>query len=234
MIGITTHFTRARWSHWDLDAALVPASYVRAVDRAGGRPLLVPLTSEGVHETLAALDGMLFPGGADLDPELYDQEPHDETFGVDSERDRAELTLLEEALALDMPVLAVCRGSQVLNVARGGDLQQHLPDVVGDEKHKHTPGTFADHNVTVEAGTRLAALVGEKAPVKSHHHQGFGRIGEGLRVAARAEDGTIEAIEDPGLRFAVGVLWHPEAGEDMKLFEELVRNARAYRASRQR
>jgi putative glutamine amidotransferase len=122
----------------------------------------------------------------------------------------------------------------VLNVARGGDLQQHLPDVVGDEKHKHTPGTFADHNVTVEAGTRLAALVGEKAPVKSHHHQGFGRIGEGLRVAARAEDGTIEAIEDPGLRFAVGVLWHPEAGEDMKLFEELVRNASAYRASRQR
>lgn len=132
-----------------------------------------------------------------------------------------------------MPVLAVCRGSQVLNVARGGDLLQHLPDVVGGEKHKHTPGAFADHDVTVEEGTRLAALVGERAPVKSHHHQGLGRIGEGLRVAARAEDGTIEAVEDPELRFAVGVLWHPEAGEDLKLFEELVRNARAYRASRQ-
>jgi gamma-glutamyl-gamma-aminobutyrate hydrolase PuuD len=206
---------------------------VHAIDRVGGRPLLVPLTSGGVDETLGAIDGLLFPGGADLDPELYDQEPHDETFGVDSERDQVELNLLEEALARDMPVLAVCRGSQVLNVARGGDLQQHLPDVVGDEKHKHTPGAFADHDVTVEEGTRLAALVGERAPVKSHHHQGLGRIGEGLRVAARAEDGTIEAVEDPELRFAVGVLWHPEAGEDLKLFEALVRNARAYRASLQ-
>jgi putative glutamine amidotransferase len=204
---------------------------VHAIDGAGGRPLLVPLTAEGIDETLAAVDGMLFPGGADLDPELYEQDPHDETFGVDSERDQAELTLLEEALARDMPVLAVCRGSQVLNVARGGDLQQHLPDVVGDERHKHAPGTFSDHDVTVEAGTRLAALVGERALVKSHHHQGFGRIGVGLRVAARAEDGTIEAVEDPELRFAVGVLWHPEAGEDMKLFDELVRNARTYRAS---
>jgi putative glutamine amidotransferase len=205
---------------------------VHAIDRAGGRPLLVPLVAEGVEETLEAVDGMVFPGGADLDPDLYDQEPHEETFGVDSERDRAELTLLEEALARDMPVLAVCRGSQVLNVARGGDLEQHLPDVVGDEKHKHAPGTFSDHDVTVEAGTRLAALVGEKAPVKSHHHQGFGQIGQGLRIAARAEDGTIEAIEDPDRRFAVGVLWHPEEGKDMKLFEELVRNAQAYRTAR--
>lgn len=209
----------------------MPAAYVHAIDRAGGRPLLVPLTAGGVEETLAAVDGMLFPGGADLDPELYGQEPHEATFGVDGERDQAELTLLEEALARDMPVLAVCRGSQVLNVARGGDLQQHLPDVVGDETHKHMPGEFADHDVTIEAGTRLAALVGAGAPVKSHHHQGFGRIGEGLRAAARAEDGTIEAVEDPELRFAVGVLWHPEAGEDLRLFEELVRNARAYRAS---
>lgn len=176
--------------------------------------------------------GCSSPGGADLDPELYGQEPHEATFGVDGERDQAELTLLEEALARDMPVLAVCRGSQVLNVARGGDRQQHLPDVVGDETHKHMPGEFADHDVTIEAGTRLAALVGAGAPVKSHHHQGFGRIGEGLRAAARAEDGTIEAVEDPELRFAVGVLWHPEAGEDLRLFEELVRNARAYRASR--
>ncbi len=212
----------------------MPAAYVHAIDRAGGRPLLVPLTAGGVEETLAAVDGMLFPGGADLDPELYGQEPHEATFGVDGERDQAELTLLEEALARDMPVLAVCRGSQVLNVARGGDLQQHLPDVVGDERHKHMPGEFADHDVTIEAGTRLAALVGAEAPVKSHHHQGFGRIGEGLCAAARAEDGTIEAVEDPELRFAVGVLWHPEAGEDLRLFEELVRNARAYRASHRR
>ncbi len=232
VIGITTYVTPARWSYWDAEVALVPAAYVRAVDRAGGRPLLVPPSEDGIEETLDSVAGLLFSGGSDLDPDLYDQESHEETFGVAPERDRAELALLEAALARDMPVLAVCRGSQVLNVARGGDLVQHLPDVVGDEKHKHTPGTFADHDVTLEQGTRLAALLGEHAPVKSHHHQGFGRVGRGLRVAAHAEDGTVEAVEDPSQRFALGVLWHPEAGEDMKLFEELVRQACDYRSSR--
>ena len=232
LIGITTYVTPAQWSHWDDDAALVPLDYVSAVERAGGRPLLVPPSEDGVEETLAALDGIVFSGGSDLDPELYDQEPHDETTGIHPERDRAELALLQAALARDMPVLAVCRGSQVLNVARGGDLVQHLPDVVGDEKHKHTPGTFADHDITLESGTRLGALLGDHAPVKSHHHQGFGRVGDGLRVAAYADDGTIEAVEDPERRFALGVLWHPEAGEDRRLFEELVREARDYRAAR--
>ena len=213
---------------------LVPAAYVSAVERAGGRAVLIPPSEDGVDETLDALDGLVFSGGSDLDPDLYDQEPHEETLGVVPERDRAELVLLEAALARDMPVLAVCRGSQVLNVARGGDLVQHLPDVVGDDKHKHTPGTFADHAVTLEPGTRLAGLLGERAPVKSHHHQGFGRVGEGLRVAAHAEDGTIEAVEDPSHRFALGVLWHPEAGEDLKLFEELVREAAEVRARRSR
>ncbi len=231
VIGITTYVTQARWSYWDREVALVPAAYVRAVECVGGRPLLVPPSEDGLDETLAAVDGLLFSGGSDLDPELYDQEPHDETFGVVRERDRAELALLEAALARDMPVLAVCRGSQVLNVARGGDLVQHLPDLVGDEKHKHTPGTFADHDVTLEEGTRLAALLGDRAPVKSHHHQGIGRLGRGLRAAAHAGDGIIEAVEDPAHRFALGVLWHPEAGEDVKLFEELVRQAREYRAS---
>jgi len=232
VIGITTYVTQARWSYWDREVALVPAAYVRAVECVGGRPLLVPPSEDGLDETLAAVDGLLFSGGSDLDPELYDQDPHDETFGVVRERDRAELALLEAALARDMPVLAVCRGSQVLNVARGGDLVQHLPDLVGDEKHKHTPGTFADHDVTLEEGTRLAALLGDRAPVKSHHHQGIGRLGRGLRAAAHAEDGIIEAVEDPAHRFALGVFWHPEAGEDMKLFEELVHQAREYRASR--
>jgi putative glutamine amidotransferase len=232
VVGITTYVVPAKWSYWELEAALVPADYVRAVERAGGRPLLVPPTEGGVAETLVAVDGLVFSGGADLDPSLYGQEPHAETFGVGEERDRAELALLEGALARDMPVLAICRGSQVLNVARGGDLVQHLPDVVGDEKHKHTPGTFADHAVSLEQGTRLADILGDRAPVKSHHHQGFGRVGEGLRVAAHAEDGTVEAVEDPSRRFALGVLWHPEAGEDMKLFEELVTAARAYRDER--
>ncbi|TML28730.1 MAG: gamma-glutamyl-gamma-aminobutyrate hydrolase family protein [Actinobacteria bacterium] len=232
VIGITTYVTSARWSHWDEEAALVPAAYVRAVERAGGRPVLIPPSEDGVEETLGAVDGMVFSGGSDLDPELYDEEPHEETFGIVPERDRAELALLEAALARDMPVLAVCRGSQVLNVARGGDLVQHLPDVVGDDKHKHTPGAFADHDVTLEPGTRLAELLGDRAAVKSHHHQGFGRVGDGLRVAAHAEDGTIEAVEDPSHRFALGVLWHPEAGEDRKLFEELVGAAAEYRAAR--
>lgn len=232
VIGITTYVTPVKWSYWELEAALIPAAYVQAVERAGGRPLLVPPSEDGVEETLDALEGVLLSGGSDLDPEFYDQEPHDETFGVHPERDRAELALLQGALARDMPVLAICRGSQVLNVARGGDLVQHLPDVVGDEKHKHTPGTFADHDVTLEEGTRLAALLGDRAPVKSHHHQGLGRVGEGLRVAAHAEDGTIEAVEDPERRFALGVLWHPEAGEDARLFEELVKQARDYGASR--
>lgn len=230
VIGITTYVTPAKWSYWELEAALVPADYVHAVERAGGRALLVPPSDEGVEETLEALDGLIFSGGSDLDPELYGQEAHAETFGVVRERDTAELALLVAALERDMPVLAICRGSQVLNVARGGDLVQHLPDVVGDEKHKHTPGNFADHEVSVEDGTQLASVLGERAPVKSHHHQGFGRVGEGLRVAARAEDGTIEAVEDPERRFAVGVLWHPEAGEDAQLFEELVRQAEQYRA----
>ena len=232
VIGITTYLTRARFENWEEDTALVPADYLHAIERAGGRALLVPPSEEAIDETLDSLDGLIFSGGADLDPGLYGQEPHPETKGVQGERDRAELALLQAALARDMPVLAVCRGSQVLNVALGGDLVQHLPEVVGDEKHKHTPGEYADHNVTVEPDTRLGSLIGDRAPVKSHHHQGFGRLGEGLRESARAEDGTLEALEDPSRRFALGVLWHPEAGEDMRLFEALVEEARAYREER--
>jgi putative glutamine amidotransferase len=223
-----------RWGAWDLPTALVPLNYVQAVERAGGRPLLVPPSATGIDETLDALDGLIFSGGSDLDPDTYGAEAHPETDGVRAERDAAELVLLRAALERDLPVLAICRGSQVLNVARGGDLVQHLPDVVGDEKHKHTPGTFADHDVDVDPDTRLGGILGTRAPVKSHHHQGFGRLGEGLRESARAEDGTVEALEDPSKRFAVGVLWHPEAGEDAALFEELVHEAAAYREERSR
>ena len=190
VVGITTYLTRATFGSWEEETALVPADYVRAIERAGGRALLVPPSEDAIEETLDALDGVIFSGGADLDPELYGQEPHPETKGVQGERDRGELALLQAALARDMPVLAVCRGSQVLNVALGGDLVQHLPEVVGDEKHKHTPGEYADHDVDVDPDTRLGSLIGDRAPVKSHHHQGFGRLGEGLRESARAEDGT--------------------------------------------
>ena len=234
LIGITTYAEPlASWGHWTLPAALIPFAYGRAVDRAGGRPLLVPPSDDGVAETLDVLDGIVFSGGSDIDPDTYGEEAHPETGDLRPERDDAELELLKAALERDMPVLAICRGSQVLNVARGGDLVQHLPDVVGDKKHKHNPpGTFADHEVDLVGGTRVQSLLGDRAPVKSHHHQGFGRLGDGLRESARADDGTIEAVEDPSQRFAVGVLWHPEAGEDFALFQGLVDEAHRYAKER--
>ena len=235
LVGITTYAEPSvRWGVWDLPAALIPLAYVRALESAGARVLLVPPSEEGIEETLDALDGVLFSGGSDLDPATYGDEPHPETNGLRPERDRGELALLLAVLERDMPLLAVCRGSQVLNVARGGDLVQHLPDVVGNERHKHTPGAFADHDVELLEGTRVASLLGERAAVKSHHHQGFGRLGEGLVEAAHADDGTLEALEDPSKRFTVGVLWHPEEGADAALFVGLVEAAVEYRAARAR
>lgn len=234
LIGITSYVEPARWGNWELDAALIPSMYVEAVERAGGRALVVPPSEHGVDETLDALDGLLLSGGADLDPETYGADAHPATAGTRPARDRAELSLLEAALARDMPVLAVCRGSQIINVARGGDLVQHLPDVLGHEEHRAVPGIFSDHPVRIDDDSRLGSLLGERAPVKSHHHQGFGRVGEGLREVAWADDGTVEALEDPARRFALGVLWHPEAGEDARLFEALVDEARRYREERTR
>jgi gamma-glutamyl-gamma-aminobutyrate hydrolase PuuD len=233
VIGITAYAEPSvRWGVWDVPAAVIPLAYVRQVEAAGGRAVIVPPSEEGIEETLDALDGVLFSGGSDIDPSAYGQDAHPETNGTRPERDRGELALLRAALDRDLPVLAVCRGSQVLNVARGGDLVQHLPEVVGDEKHKHTPGVFADHEVEVEEGTRLASLLGERTAVKSHHHQGFGRVGDGLVEAAWAEDGTLEAVEDPSKRFALGVLWHPEEGEDAAVFRALVDEAGRYREAK--
>ena len=210
----------------------MPADYVRAVERAGGRALLVPPSEDGVEETLDALDGIVFSGGSDLDPATYGQEsPRGDGRDRRGARPRRAGAAAGGARARHAGARG-CRGSQVLNVALGGDLVQHLPEVVGDEKHKELPGEFAEHDVAVEPETKLGGLIGEHAPVKSHHHQGFGRLGEGLREAARAEDGTIEALEDPSRRFTLGVLWHPEAGEDLRLFEALVREAQDYRAAR--
>ena len=233
-MGITTDVTTATFGAWEEESALVPTDYVRAVERAGGRPLLVPPSEGGLEETLDALDGVIFSGGGDLDPQTYGADPHPQTGEVSRERDTAELALLNAALDREMPVLAICRGSQVLNVARGGDLIQHLPEAVGHERHRHAHASMADHDVTVRADSRLGAILGDRAPVKSSHHQGFGRLGSGLREAAHADDGTVEALEDPSRRFALGVLWHPEAGEDQKLFQELVREAADYRAARSR
>jgi gamma-glutamyl-gamma-aminobutyrate hydrolase PuuD len=227
VVGITTYLTRAAFGAWDLDAALVPAAYVRSIVQAGGVPLLVP-PGAAAEETLDAVDGLVFSGGSDLDPELYGEEPHAETVAVVRERDDFELELMRAALARDLPLLAICRGSQVLNVALGGDLEQHVPDRVGTNVHKETAGVFAEHEVEVSDGTKLASIVGARTEVKSHHHQGYGALGTGLREAARAPDGTVEALEDPTRRFTLGVLWHPEEGEDKALFEALVAEAAEY------
>jgi putative glutamine amidotransferase len=233
VVGITSYAEeQVHWGPWVEAAALVPLAYVRAIERAGARPLVVPPSNDAIEETLGVLDGILFSGGSDLDPGLYDAEPHPETTEVRDERDRAEMALLTAALQRDMPVLAVCRGSQVLNVARGGDLDQHLPDTLGHDEHRPAKGEWADHDVRLEPESRVGGLLGERAGVKSHHHQGFGRIGEGLRRTGWADDGTVEALEDPTKRFAIGVLWHPEEGEDMALFEALVEEARRYREAR--
>ena len=232
LIGITAYAEEIRWGVWEEEAALVPLSYVRAVEHAGGRALVVPPSEDGLEETVAALDGLILSGGGDLDPRLYGAEAHAETDSPRPARDQAELNLLQAALRQDMPVLAVCRGSQLLNVARGGDLVQHLPDELGHERHKHQPGEFSDHDVRLDPGSRVGALLGAHAPVKSHHHQGYGKLGVGLRESGWADDGTIEALEDPDKRFAIGVLWHPEEGEDFALFRGLVDEARRYRQER--
>ena len=231
VIGITSYAQEASWGVWNLPAVLIPLAYVDAVEGAGGRAVVIPPTESGVEETLAGLDGVIFSGGADVDPSRYGAEPHPATDTPQTRRDAGEMALLQAALERDMPVLAICRGFQLLNVARGGDLIQHLPEEVGHDDHKQVPGEFAEHPVEIKEGSRLASIVGERSDVTSHHHQGLGRVGEGLVETAWAADGTLEAVEDPSLRFTLGVQWHPEAGEDAALFEALVAEARAYRAA---
>jgi gamma-glutamyl-gamma-aminobutyrate hydrolase PuuD len=232
IIGITSYAQEASWGYWTLPAALIPLSYVESVDLAGGRPLLIPPTSDAIEETLEVLDGLILSGGADIDPELYGADRHAETALTHPHRDEAELALLEAALARDMPVLAICRGMQMLNVVYQGDLHQHLPELVGHEGHRAVAGAFSDHDVRLDRDSKLGALIGPRAPVKSSHHQGVDQVGAGLDAVAWAEDGSIEAIEDTRRRFAIGVLWHPEEGEDKRLFSALVDEARAYRAAR--
>jgi gamma-glutamyl-gamma-aminobutyrate hydrolase PuuD len=232
VIGITSYAQEASWGVWHLPAALVPLAYVDAVERAGGRAVVIPPAEEDVEETLDALDAIVFSGGADVDPGHYGAEPHPETDAPQTRRDAGEMALLRAALERDMPTLAICRGFQLLNVARGGDLVQHLPEHVGHDDHKQVPGEFAVHPVEVKEGSRLEGIVGTTSDVTSHHHQALGRVGEGLVESAWAADGTLEAVEDPSRRFVVGVQWHPEAGEDAALFEALVEQAREYRAAR--
>jgi putative glutamine amidotransferase len=233
LIGITAYAQPASWGAWELPAAFVPLHYVDSVERAGGRALLVPPSADSVDETLDALDGLVFSGGIDIDPAAYGAARHPETDPAQTRRDAGELALLGRALERDMPTLAICRGFQLLNVLRGGDLVQHLPEAVGHERHREVLGRFSEHPVDVKGGTRLAEILGQRHDgVRSSHHQGVGRVGEGLVETAWAEDGSLEGLEDPQKRFALAVLWHPEMEDDKRLFGALVEEARSYRAER--
>jgi putative glutamine amidotransferase len=233
LIGITSYAQPASWGAWQLPAAFVPLDYVESVERAGGRPLLVPPSLDGIDETLDVLDGLVFSGGIDIDPSVYGAKRHAATDPAQVHRDEAELAMLARALERDLPVLAVCRGVQLLNVQHGGDLVQHLPEQLGHDGHRETLGAFSVHAVVVKDGSRLASIIGPRHDtVRSSHHQGLGRIGDGLVATAWAEDGSVEALEDPGRRFAVGVLWHPEMDDDKPLFAALVDEARGHRDER--
>ena len=225
VVGITAYQEDTRWGVWDCPAVLVPADYVRQVADAGGIPVLLPPRPEDV-EVLDRLDGLVVAGGADVDPQRYGAPRDPRTGEPRPDRDAGELALLARAVERDVPVLAVCRGLQLLAVLRGGTLHQHLPDLAGSEGHGAAPGVYGDNAVRVAPGSRLAALVGETASWACHHHQALDRLGEGLTAVAWAEDGTVEAVELDGARFVVGVQGHPEVGDDVRLFAGLVEAAR--------
>ncbi|HEV7363105.1 MAG TPA: gamma-glutamyl-gamma-aminobutyrate hydrolase family protein, partial [Solirubrobacteraceae bacterium] len=187
-------------------------------------------------QILDLIDGLMLAGGADIDPAVYGAERHAETVDTVPDRDRFEVALARGALARDLPVLGICRGMQLLNVARGGTLRQHLPDEVGHHDHRRTPGTFdgADHDVRLAEGSLAARCAAELVhATKSHHHQGVARIGDGLEVTGWAVmDDLPEALEAPDRRYALGVQWHPEADEGSRLIASLVEAAAAYRRER--
>lgn len=223
LIGITCYVEPARWGVWDVPAALLPEAYVAAVSKAGGLPVLVPPSAAVDPDSLLSrLDGLILAGGADIDPGSYGQPRHEATTGLRADRDAAELPLAVAALDRDLPLLGICRGAQILNVARGGSLIQHLPDVVGHDGHRPDAGIYGTHRVRFAQGSRLGCALNTSAIVRSYHHQGIGTVGDGLVATAWAEDQSIEGIEDQDRTFAVGALWHPEAGEDGRLFDAFV------------
>ena len=223
MVGISVYREQARWGRWDVPAVLLPADYIDSVARAGGAPVLLPSDASKAEAITARIDAMVLSGGGDLDPAAYGARPHRMADPPRAERDRSEMAYLEAAVGLGLPVLGICRGLQLINVARGGTLVQHLPDIVAHERHSAPGGVFLRHSVTIADGTLLAKIMGTKRlDVETHHHQAVDRLGAGLVATAWAEDGTIEAAEDPDLPFLVAVQWHPEAGSDASLFDALV------------
>ncbi len=230
VIAISAYCEQARWGAWETPAVVLPRRYADRVAAAGGIPVLLPPVP-GIEDTLARLDGLLLSGGGDIDPTHYGAEPHAAITNVREERDSAEFALLAAAVSRGLPVLGICRGMQVINVARGGSLHQHLPDVVDHDGHAPVPGTFGSHHVRVAPGTRLSTIMGLDADVPvitpTHHHQAVDRLGRRLTATAWAADGTIEAFEaDDADGFLMAVQWHPEAGDDPSLFRAFVSAAR--------
>ncbi len=240
VIGICTTLEKARWSVWELDAALLPMNYVQAVQRAGGMALLLPPDEQLVEEpeeVLALLDGLILAGGADIDPGSYGETRDPHTVDTVPERDRFEIALTRAAIERDLPLLGICRGMQLINVACGGTLIQHLPDRYGHGEHRRVVGTFdgAEHDVNLQEGSLAQSAAGETVhTTKSHHHQGVDCLGAGLIVSGTSafDDELAEAIEVPGKRFALGVQWHPEADDASTVIAALVEAARTALALR--
>jgi gamma-glutamyl-gamma-aminobutyrate hydrolase PuuD len=230
-IGLTMYLEVARWGTWERTAALVPEVYLDGVTAAGGTPVLLPPVATDTT-VVDVLDGLVVIGGADIEPSTYGADPHPQTRSH-PERDAHEAALLRAAMDRHMPVLGLCRGTQLVNVVLGGSLHQHLPDVVGHDDHRPGPSLFGTSTVRVEPGSRLFEIVGSEVKVPCYHHQALDRIAPGLRVTATAADGTVEALESTGPEWMVGVQWHPEEDvHDLRLLSAHVEAARAY-ASRQ-
>jgi putative glutamine amidotransferase len=221
LIGVSTYLeSGARWGVWELEAVLLPAGYPRLVQEAGGLAALLPPDDPSrATSAVGRLDGLVIAGGPDVDPVHYDAERSPRTGPPAPERDAWELALIRAALTSGTPLLGICRGMQLLNVALGGTLVQHL------DGHVKDVGVFGRHEVTPVPGSLYAEIVPESCAVPTYHHQAVERLGEGLTVSAHASDGTVEAIELPGPGWVLGVQWHPEMGEDARVMGALVRAA---------
>jgi len=228
---MTTYSEVTEFGVWRTPAAVLHRGYVDIVSRAGGLPVLLPPVESGHAELLSRVDGLVLTGGADVDPARYGQDPHPSVVSR-PERDASEFVLLDVALERGLPVLGVCRGMQVLNVALGGTLIQHLPEATGSTAHQPEPAIFGDSKVRLEPGSAAERILGEQTACHCYHHQAIDRLGEGLRAVGWAADGTVEAVERPDGPFVLGVQWHPEQNlDDLRLFAAFVTAARESKES---